>query len=436
MNRLVVKPNSPDTWEIQLKNGENRLGRGEANDFKVGDPSVSGSHCQIIVNDGTVSIQDLGSTNGTFINGGRVQEAMLQNGQNIRLGSVEMVFYADSPQYAATPAGSRLRVSGIHHEPPEAAPATTDAPPPLIASAPALQPAASFCKFHPKSPARWFCNRCSKSFCDLCVTSRNAEERVLKLCRSCGVECAPLQVNFAAPVERGFMGSLPGAFIYPFRGTGILVLIFGSLVFAGLSIISAGIIAILPKIIALGYLFSYMQNIIHATAAEETEMPEMPGFDDVFGGFLRLAGTVVMSFGIPIGLLVAKFFDVEIPVEAIIATSILGCVYFPMAFLAVAMKDNVMAANPLVVVPSILRVPLPYIVTVILFTSIFGVQEIGNIVSYGAKSVSFTTTSMKVMFIAFGIQIFWSFAKVYLLTVSMRIMGLLYATQKEKLGWY
>jgi hypothetical protein len=42
---------------------------------------------------------------------------------------------------------------------------------------------------------------------------------------------------------------------------------------------------------------------------------------------------------------------------------------------------------------------------------------------------------MSVMFIAIGFRMIWSFISVYLLTVNMRILGLLYATQKEKLGW-
>jgi len=75
-------------------------------------------------------------------------------------------------------------------------------------------------------------------------------------------------------------------------------------------------------------------------------------------------------------------------------------------------------------------------VTVIMFAAIFGVQQIGNLVSSAAGSVAFTTTDMSVMFMAFGIRMIWSFISVYLLTVNMRIMGLLYATQKEKLGWY
>jgi len=441
MNRLVVNPDKPDAWEIHLKEGTTRLGRGDTTDFKIADASVSSSHCEIVVANGAVSIQDLGSTNGTFLDGKPTQSATLQNGQAIRLGGVNMVFYADGAQPAAqtSPAGPptapRLRVSIPGRTQADAPAVAAEIPPPLDATY-NLSAAPSFCKFHPKNPAHWFCSKCVRSFCDLCVTTNSIGGVVRKTCRSCGQDCVPLEVEHVASVEKGFLAALPGAFIYPFRGSGVLVLIFGSLVFAGLAIISAGLFAILPKIIALGYLFCYMQNIIHATAAEETQMPEMPGFDDLFGGFIRLAGTVVVSFGLSLGLLVAKFYDVDIPVSAIIICLLVGCFYFPMAFLVVAMKDNVLACNPLVVVPSILRVPGQYIVTVFLFAAIFGVKEIGDAVSGQAGSLALRTTDMKVMFLAFGMRLVWSLISIYLLTVMVRILGLLYLTQKEKLGWY
>jgi hypothetical protein len=293
-----------------------------------------------------------------------------------------------------------------------------------------LSAATRFCKFHPKNTARWFCGKCKKSFCELCVNAHGPA----KTCRTCAVELAPLEVQAVVVTEKGFLSSLPGAFIYPFRGTGVLILIFATLLFSAMGMMG-GIFSLLIKMAAIGYLFSYMQNIIHATAAEEEQMPEMPGMDDLFGAFFRLAGTVLMSFGLAIGLIVAKMFDVEIPVAAIIITILLGCIYFPMAFLAVAIKDNVLASNPLVIVPSIFRVPGQYIITVILFAGIFGVKQIGDMVSGTAGSVAFTTTSMSVMFAAFGIKMVWSFISVYLLTVNMRILGLLYLTQKEKLAW-
>jgi hypothetical protein len=368
--------------------------------------------------------------NGTFINGTPTQTAKLQDGQTIRLGGVEMIFRAAGALPAVSSANSRLRVSGIAH--------ATEAPPPIGSVPPPLLPqfdlsaAAKVCKFHPRSAARWFCSKCKRSFCDLCVNAHGNT----KTCRTCAVECAPLEVEITAPAEKGFLTSLPGAFIYPFRGSGLLILIFSTLLFAALGARMAGLFSIIIKIGALGYLFSYMQNIIHATAAEEAQMPELPGMDDLFSGFLRLAGTVVMSFGLALGLLIAKLSGVDLPVSAILISMLLGCLYFPMAFLVVAMKDNVMACNPLVVVPAILRVPAQYLVTVVLFAAIFGVKQIGDLVSGAAGSVAFTTTDMKVMFIAFGIRMIWSFASVYLLTVNTRIMGLLYLTQKEKLGWY
>src|ERR1017187_9854246 len=68
MARLVVQPGSPAAWEIQLKAGKNSFGRGPDNDVALDDPSVSGTHCQVVVEGGQFVIIDLGSTNGTFVN--------------------------------------------------------------------------------------------------------------------------------------------------------------------------------------------------------------------------------------------------------------------------------------------------------------------------------------------------------------------------------
>ena len=80
-----------------LRPGVNLVGRSLTNHIQVNDPSVSGSHCQIFLGEGLAQIKDLDSTNGTFVNGSAVQEAMLENGQTLRLGDVELQFISEEP---------------------------------------------------------------------------------------------------------------------------------------------------------------------------------------------------------------------------------------------------------------------------------------------------------------------------------------------------
>jgi hypothetical protein len=335
--------------------------------------------------------------------------------------------------------GARLQTSAsaarvaAAAEPPPAPPMHSHA-----AHEPPVSTGPAYCKFHSKVLARWLCNQCHKSFCDLCVMTRNVGAAVHKTCRTCGVECVPVQVKIQRPSgQKGFFSRLPGAIVYPFRGSGVLVLIVATLLFAALDFISAGWLGIFVKIIALGYLYSYMQNIIHSTAAGDEELSDLPGMDDVFSGCFRLVGTALVCFGPAI---VLAYFAIahEQPAAgiAMIPAIIFGCVYFPMAFLAVAMKDSVMAANPLVVIPSIFKAPLEYLVTVVLLAVVFGTRFTGDFVVALLSSQTYATRSMAELFMTFGVRAFWAFASVYLLTVNMRILGLLYVTKKEKLGWF
>src|SRR5260221_12006440 len=100
MPKLVVNPGTPQAREFELKPGTNYLGRGFANDFKIEDPSVSGSHAEIVLNGGAVMVKDLGSTNGTSINPVPATEAALQPLHRVQLGGVELFFHDDEPAAA------------------------------------------------------------------------------------------------------------------------------------------------------------------------------------------------------------------------------------------------------------------------------------------------------------------------------------------------
>ena len=294
-----------------------------------------------------------------------------------------------------------------------------------------------YCKFHPKTLARFYCGTCKKFFCDLCVGSRGN----IHTCRACSSKVTPLAVNIQRAYggeEKGFFKLLPGTLIYPLKGMGVLVIILTAFLLAGLEAMAGpGLFGILFKIIAIGYLFNFLQNIIHATAAGENELPGLPDFDGLFGAFVSLAGTVVISFGVPIGLGLWAFFGEQEGLGPfIIGTTILGCLYFPMAFLAVAMKDSVMAGNPLVVIPAILKVPGQYLVAAILMAGAFGMRQLGDVVMLALQGVGYSTRDMSVLFITFGVRAVWSFLSIYLLAVVMRVLGLLYVTQKHKLEWF
>jgi hypothetical protein len=445
MSRLIVNPGTPQAWEIQLKPGANSFGRGDANDFKINDPSVSGAHCQIWVNDGSAVLRDPGSTNGTFVGGAPVREHNLEDGQAVRLGSVDMIFYSGAASAAvpSAPSAPAVRIAARVAAPPVAVavarPAVAAlASPPATADTeetiPALFTGTRFCKFHPKSPARFLCQKCDRGFCDLCIELSDIGGRSARTCRGCGQEVVPFQ--FRAAPAKSFYAKLPGAFLYPFQGAGIIILVCATVVFSALNFISGGLLGIFIKIALLGFVFLFMQNIILTTTSDEKDGLCFPDMSSLFGAAFQLVGTVIASFWLAIGLTIAKFYNTDIPSEAILACVILGGVYFPMALLAVAMKDSVLAANPLVVIPAMLKVPLQYSLTVVLTLGVFGIRQLGNLVSGGAGMVALRTRNESTFLVAISMWAGLALLSVYLLTVTMRILGLFYNGSKQKLGWY
>jgi len=68
------------------------IGSAEGNDLQIADETVSGFHCEIRVAADRVHIVDLGSTNGTVVDGVHVKEAFLRSGSLIRLGATKVRF--------------------------------------------------------------------------------------------------------------------------------------------------------------------------------------------------------------------------------------------------------------------------------------------------------------------------------------------------------
>ena len=77
--------------EYAIGRGTTRLGRGADADIRIDDPGVSRHHCDIVIGTDAV-LRDLGSTNGTYVDGVQVSEKVLRDGSVIRLGSTSLTF--------------------------------------------------------------------------------------------------------------------------------------------------------------------------------------------------------------------------------------------------------------------------------------------------------------------------------------------------------
>jgi len=122
MPKLVVLSAGLTTRTYELNVEKTTVGRVEDNAFQIPEASVSSHHCEIILRGKEVVINDLNSTNGTFINGNQITgEAVLKPGQTLKLGQIEM----------------RLE-DGTTAPAPATAPASATAPAPQVAGASGL----------------------------------------------------------------------------------------------------------------------------------------------------------------------------------------------------------------------------------------------------------------------------------------------------------
>ena len=79
----------------ELTTGRNVIGRGTEADIRLPDTGVSRKHVDVVLDGGTATVEDLGSTNGTLVNGRRVSRQALADGDVIRIGHSVLVYRQD-----------------------------------------------------------------------------------------------------------------------------------------------------------------------------------------------------------------------------------------------------------------------------------------------------------------------------------------------------
>lgn len=96
MAKLVVKFNNDVVDHIELRQGDMKVGRKPGCDVLIDNLAVSGEHANIFTVGGDSFIQDLGSTNGTFINNKRITKHHLRDGDTVTIGKHSLIYLSEN----------------------------------------------------------------------------------------------------------------------------------------------------------------------------------------------------------------------------------------------------------------------------------------------------------------------------------------------------
>lgn len=88
---IVKGPHTGTTFVLDTP--EITIGRDPSNSVFLNDMTVSRHHAKMHLVPGANSIEDLGSLNGTWVDGAIINRAMLENGSTIQVGTFRMIFH-------------------------------------------------------------------------------------------------------------------------------------------------------------------------------------------------------------------------------------------------------------------------------------------------------------------------------------------------------
>lgn len=155
MAKLILSMDGLVLKEIPLSKERTTIGRKPHNDIQIDNLAVSGEHAVIVTILADSFLEDLGSTNGTFVNGKTVKKHFLQGNDVIELGKYKLKYISEALPGAAKAADFEKTMvlrPGAMRKPPEApAPAAAGPAPGHAATPPAGAPAAAGADTHART---------------------------------------------------------------------------------------------------------------------------------------------------------------------------------------------------------------------------------------------------------------------------------------------
>ena len=104
MPKMIVSIDGVVIKEVQLSKDRTSLGRRPYNDIVIDNLAVSGEHAVLQMSGTEVYVEDLNSTNGTYVNGKAIKKQLLQHADVVEIGKYKISFVAENVTTAEKPA--------------------------------------------------------------------------------------------------------------------------------------------------------------------------------------------------------------------------------------------------------------------------------------------------------------------------------------------
>ena len=96
MPKMIVSIDGVVIKEVQLTKERTSLGRRPYNDIVIDNLAISGEHAVLQLSGSEVYLEDLNSTNGTYVNGKAAKKQLLRNGDTVEVGKYKIKFISDA----------------------------------------------------------------------------------------------------------------------------------------------------------------------------------------------------------------------------------------------------------------------------------------------------------------------------------------------------
>jgi hypothetical protein len=171
---LIFRSGPQKGSAIALGPGLNRIGRNPANNIQIEEPSISGFHCEMHVSSLGVAFRDVGSSNGSFIEGRRIEKEIISSAKTIRLGAIDFDLNVPTANVAVPQKQKEQEVRANF-----------------------MPDGTQACQTHAGIAAHFLCAKCERTWCNECVrrTGLVGSANATFSCTQCGARCEKIAVT-------------------------------------------------------------------------------------------------------------------------------------------------------------------------------------------------------------------------------------------------